>query len=84
VNFKRGANPPRSEGGAAAANGGGNDAAFERFALYVDHIKAIDGVKFVTARELPERYPDRVSRLGVRRRIWRRSRCGVGAEDSAG
>jgi hypothetical protein len=61
VNFARGANPPRSRWKAPRQRPKEEtDAAFERFGRYVDHIKSIEGVRFVTARELPDRYPDRV------------------------
>lgn len=59
VNFKRGANPPRELWKAPAqrteeeTNG-----AFERFGAYIDHIRAIPGVRFVTASDLPLLYPD--------------------------
>jgi hypothetical protein len=85
VNFKRGANPPRSEWKQPPQRPAEEtDAAFERFANYVDHIKAIEGVKFVTARELPERYPDRVRSAGATKEDLAEIALRAGAEDSAG
>ena len=59
VNFSRGANPPRElwkpPGQRSAEE---TDAAFLRFGEYIDHIRRIPGVRFVTASELPEIYPD--------------------------
>jgi hypothetical protein len=66
VNFRRGANPPREQWKAPPQRTREEtDAAFERFAAYVDHIKGLDGVRFVTARELPGRYPDRARSEGA-------------------
>jgi hypothetical protein len=66
VNFKRGANPPRSEWKAPPQRPAEEtDAAFERFGQYVDYIKAIPSVHFITARELPQRYPDKVRTVGA-------------------
>src|SRR6185369_4274597 len=38
---------------------------FERFGQYLDHIRTIPGVRFVTARDLPTIYPDPVRSGGV-------------------
>jgi hypothetical protein len=66
VNFKRGANPPREAWKAPPQRTPEEtDAAFERFGAYVDHIMALPNVHFVTARELPEQYPDRVRTEGA-------------------
>jgi hypothetical protein len=66
VNFARGANPPREQwkppGQRPAEE---TDAAFERFGQYVDHIRRITGVKWVTASDLPLLYPDRVRTEGA-------------------
>ncbi|MDB5322575.1 MAG: hypothetical protein JWN40_4206 [Phycisphaerales bacterium] len=68
VNFRRGANPPRSEWKAPPQRPAEEtDAAFARFGQYVDHIKSLPGVHFITARELPGRYPDRVRNIGATR-----------------
>jgi hypothetical protein len=68
VNFKRGANPPRSEWKAPPQRPAEEtEAAFERFGQYVDHIKGLAGVHFITARELPGRYPDRARTVGATR-----------------
>jgi peptidoglycan/xylan/chitin deacetylase (PgdA/CDA1 family) len=61
VNFARGANPPREQWKLPRQRTKEEtDGAFERFGRYVDHIKRIEGMRFVTARELPGRYPDPV------------------------
>ena len=50
----RGANPPPALWKAPPQRTEAEtDAAFERFGQYIDHIKAIPGVKFVTASDLP-------------------------------
>jgi hypothetical protein len=60
VNFARGANPPREEWKAPPQRTREEtEGAFERFGQYVDHIKSIPGVKFITASDLPELYPDK-------------------------
>jgi hypothetical protein len=59
VNFSRGANPPREEWKAPPQRTAAEtEAAFERFGQYIDHIRAIPGVRFVTAGDLPSIYPD--------------------------
>src|SRR5436305_9131989 len=66
VNFRRGANPPREEWKAPAQRPAEEtDAAFRRFAEYIDHIRATPGVHFVTASDLPGMYPDSVRGPGV-------------------
>jgi hypothetical protein len=65
VNFSRGANPPRSQWKAPPQRTTEEtDAAFERFGLYIDHIKSL-GVRFVTASDLPTIYVDRVRTQGA-------------------
>ena len=60
VNFSRGANPPAALWKAPPQRTEAEtDAAFARFGEYIDHIKAIKDVRFVTAGELPELYPDK-------------------------
>lgn len=60
VNFRRGANPPRSEwklpGTRPAAD---TEKAFSDFEEYVKFVKAQPGVRFVTANDLMKLYPDR-------------------------
>jgi hypothetical protein len=60
VNFRRGANPPRSEwklpGVRPAAE---TEKAFSDFEEYVKFVKAQPGVRFVTANDLMKLYPDR-------------------------
>lgn len=66
VNFARGANPPREEWKAPGQRTSEEtDGAFQRFGEYIDHIRAIPGVKFVTASELPAMYPDTVRASGA-------------------
>ena len=66
VNFRRGANPPREQWKPPPQRPAEEtDAAFRRFAEYIDHIRAIPGVRFVTASELPELYPDPVRTKGA-------------------
>src|SRR5207247_3966021 len=66
VNFRRGANPPREESKAPAQQPAEEtDAAFRRFAEYIDHIRSTPGVHFVTASDFPGMYPARVRGPGV-------------------
>ena len=59
VNFSRGANPPRKLWRPPQQRTREEtDAAFARFERYVDHIKSIPNVRFVTASDLPKLYPD--------------------------
>jgi hypothetical protein len=58
-NFARGANPPREAWKAPPQRSPEQtEAAFQRFSEYIDHIKTIPGVRFISAGELPELYPD--------------------------
>src|SRR5262249_21734086 len=41
------------------------ESAFRRFAEYVDYIRSMKGVHFVTASDLPALYPDRVRNEGA-------------------
>jgi hypothetical protein len=66
VNFRRGANPPREEWKAPPQRPAEEtEAAFRRFAEYIDHIRSTPGVRFVTASDLPALYPDTVRGPGV-------------------
>ena len=66
VNFARGKNPPREEWKAPGQlPPEKTDAAFERFGAYVDHIKSLPDIHFVTARDLPEQYPDLLRTQGA-------------------
>ncbi|MDB6030499.1 MAG: hypothetical protein JWM16_837, partial [Verrucomicrobiales bacterium] len=66
VNFSRGTNPPRAEWKAPAQRTAQEtQGAFQRFGEYVDHIRAIPGVRFVTAEDLPALYPDLARRQGA-------------------
>ena len=61
VNFSRGANPPREQWKAPPQRPAAEtEAAFERFGAYLDHMRAVPGVRFVTASQLPKLYPDPV------------------------
>ena len=66
VNFSKGANPPRELWKAPGQlPESETNAAFERFGQYIDHIRAIPGLRFVTASDLPEIYPDRTKLDGA-------------------
>jgi hypothetical protein len=59
VNFRRGANPPREEWKPPPQRSAEEtEGAFRRFGEYIDHIRSIPGVRFVTASDLPTIYPD--------------------------
>jgi hypothetical protein len=66
VNFSRGANPPRNQWRKPAQRSAEEtEAAFRRFEGYLDHIRSLPGVRFVTADQLPELYPDSVRERGA-------------------
>src|SRR3989454_588146 len=66
VNFRRGANPPREQWKPPPQRAAEEtEAAFQRFAEYIDHIRAVPGVRFVTASDLPALYPDPVRTVGA-------------------
>ena len=66
VNFSRGANPPREQWKAPPQRPAAEtDAAFQRFGEYIDHIRALPNVRFVTASDLPLIYPDTVRSAGT-------------------
>ncbi len=66
VNFRRGANPPREQWQRPPQRAPAEtEAAFGRFAEYIDHIRSTAGVRFVTASELPALYPDLVRVTGA-------------------
>jgi hypothetical protein len=66
VNFSRGANPPRPQWRKPAQRTAEEtEAAFRRFEDYVDHIRSLAGVRFVTADQLPELYPDEARERGA-------------------
>ncbi len=66
VNFRRGANPPREQWKPPPQRPAEEtDAAFGRFAEYIDHIRSIPDVRFVTASDLPELYPDPIRTRGA-------------------
>jgi len=66
VNFSRGANPPREEWKLPPQRTAEEtDGAFRRFAEYVEHIRQIPGVHFITASDLPVLYPDATTQKGA-------------------
>ena len=66
VNFRRGANPPREQWKAPPQRTREEtDSAFQRFGEYIDYIRSLPGVDFITASELPILYPDPVRTAGV-------------------
>jgi hypothetical protein len=68
VNFRRGANPPRDQWKVPPQRTPAEtDAAFERFGQYIDHIRSIPGVRFITAGELPSIYADPLRTTGISR-----------------
>ncbi|MGA2867163.1 MAG: hypothetical protein ABSF95_22020 [Verrucomicrobiota bacterium] len=61
VNFRRGANPPREQWQAPPQRTAQETAAaFRRFGEYIDHIRSLPNLGFVTAADLPLLYPDAV------------------------
>jgi hypothetical protein len=66
VNFRRGANPPREEWKPPPQRlPEETEAAFQRFGQYIDHIRSLPNVRFVTAADLPDIYPDAVREEGA-------------------
>lgn len=66
VNFRRGANPPREQWQAPPQRPAEEtEAAFRRFGEYIDHIRSLPSVRFVTASDLPAIYPDAVRVAGA-------------------
>ena len=85
VNFKRGANPPRGQWKAPPQRPAAEtEGAFERFGQYIDHIRAIPGVYFITAHDLPTRYPDKVRSVGATREDLDEIARRLTADDSDG
>ncbi|MHB8520539.1 MAG: hypothetical protein ACYDH9_07260 [Limisphaerales bacterium] len=65
-NFRRGANPPREQWKPPPQlPPEETEAAFRRFGEYVDFIRAVAGVRFVTASDLPGLYPDPTRTVGA-------------------
>jgi hypothetical protein len=66
VNFRRGANPPREQWKAPPQRPPEEtEAAFQRFGQYIDHIQSLPNVRFVTAADLPDIYPDALREEGA-------------------
>ena len=66
ANFSRGNNPPREQWKRPAQRTPEEaEQAFARFGAYIDHIRSLPGVQFVTASQLPQLYPDRARSEGV-------------------
>jgi len=66
VNFKRGANPPREEWRAPGqVPAEKTEAAFKQFTAWIDYIRTIPGIQFVTASDLPVVYADALRRKGA-------------------
>ncbi len=66
VNFSRGANPPLEQWQVPPQRSSAEtDSAFLRFGQYIDHIRSLPGVRFVTASDLPLIYPDKVASEGA-------------------
>ncbi|MDB6037036.1 MAG: hypothetical protein JWM99_877 [Verrucomicrobiales bacterium] len=66
VNFANGANPPRELWKAPPQRTSEEtDGAFRRFAEYIDFIKSVPGVRFITAADLPAIYRDRTMTEGA-------------------
>jgi len=66
VNFSRGANPPREQWKPPPQRSAEEtDAAFKRFAEYLDYVRSLPGVRWITASDLPLLYPDVVRTEGA-------------------
>jgi hypothetical protein len=66
VNFRRGTNPPPEQWKAPPQQTPAEtEAAFARFGQYIDHIRSIPGVRFITAGELPTIYADSLRTNGI-------------------
>ncbi len=85
VNFRRGANPPREQWKPPPQRAPEEtEAAFRRFAEYIDHIRSMPDVRFVTASDLPELYPDPVRDKGVSETDLNEMAASLSARGSAG
>ncbi len=68
VNFTRGANPPREDWKAPSQRSAAEtEAAFTRFAAYIDFQRALPGVRHITAADLATIYHNRVGEQGADR-----------------
>jgi hypothetical protein len=72
VNFRRGANPPRSQwrppGQLPLEQ---TEAAFKQFTSWLDYIRSIPGIGFVSASQLPLLYEDKLRTTGADRETLR-------------
>ena len=85
VNFRRGANPPREEWKVPPQRSAEEtEAAFARFAQYIDYIRAIPGVRFITAGDLPSVYADPLRTRGASQADLERITAGLMAGGSNG
>ena len=68
VNFSRGANPPREQWKAPPQRPAAEtDAAIDRYAAYIDFMRSLPEIHFVTACDLPKLYPDPLRTEGASR-----------------
>ena len=66
VNFRRGANPPREDWRPPRQRPREQtEAAYDRFARYLDYQRSLPGVKHLTASDLPAIYPNRIRDEGA-------------------
>jgi hypothetical protein len=66
VNFSRGANPPREQWQLPPQRTAAEtEGAFQRFGDYIDYIRCLPNVRFVTASELPLLYSDKIRSEGA-------------------
>lgn len=85
VNFSRGANPPRKAWRPPLQRTPEEtESAYQRFSAYLDHMRNIPGVRFVTASDLPNIYPDAVRSVEPTGRDIGVLARGILARDAAG
>jgi hypothetical protein len=85
VNFRGGRNPPREQWQPPPQRPPEEtEAAFERFGRYIDHIRALPNVHWVTAADLPALYPDRTRTRGASEADLQELATRLTADGSAG